>query len=554
MKIIFASDIHEAYTNLSRLFRDTEADLYIIAADLIYCAFSSWEKAARFTEMQQQIFSLGISRGITGTREDIAQALTVHPSAADHDKTLAHEYLAMVAEAQRTMLKKYQRMAQIFSSSGKPAIITIPGNYDMDLSLTALAPWDLHKKTLQINGIKISGYGGAPVFTPGIPENLQVKFNERLDNAKLVSEPYRFFQQEAPDVMLVHHPPYGYLDRLAAYGNIGSIGLRDFVDQNDVRIILSGHMHEDWGAIFKQGKIFINPSNFGRVIEIKRIKKGGYFMEFQMEGKEFTGGTLRQIEGGAVFDIEKCILRNGKFRLQVTDLKRYRYLSKITRREKHIRAIRIFNRLRGFFQKYETPASSSRIEALLKLTEALDKAGHEVAFHLLGSLNFGMAEETSDVDAVLYFRDPQLKAPDDVSHPVPDYVREQLAALKAQGLVVSICDCLNLAGIEQAIGREDVESLLLQRFIFYASTCRCINGRVIREVEHMLATRDWIRIRVEQELEQYFRMLISSFRHAYSFRKYQERLREKGMTVPPYIEELIWQYLQQAEKKGRKQG
>jgi hypothetical protein len=70
----------------------------------------------------------------------------------------------------------------------------------------------------------------------------------------------------------------------------------------------------------------------------------------------------------------------------------------------------------------------------------------------------------------------------------------------------------------------------------------------------MLATRDWIRVKVEQELEQYFRMLISSFRHAYSFRKYQERLREKGMTVPPYIEELIWQYLQRTEKKSRKHG
>jgi Icc-related predicted phosphoesterase len=554
MKIIFASDIHEAYTNLSRLFRNTDADLYIIAGDLIYCAFSSWEKAARFTEQQQQIFSLGIRYGIKGTREDIAQALITHLPASDQDKTLADDYLKMAAESRRTMLKKYERMARIFSSSGKPRIITLPGNYDMDLAHTALAPWDLHRKSLLLNGIKISGYGGAPVFTPGIPENLQVKFNERLDNATLYSEPYQFFQQEAPDVMLVHHPAYGYLDRLAVYGSIGSIGLRDFVDQSNVRIILSGHMHEDWGAIFKQGKIFINPSNFGRVIEIKRIKRGGYFLEIQMEGKEFIGGTQRQIEGGAVFDIEKSILRNGKFRLQVIDLKRYRYLSNITRREKHIRAIRIFNRLRGFFQKYETPASSSRIEELLKITESLDTAGHEVAFHLLGSLNFGMAEETSDLDAVLYFRDQQLKAADDVSHPVPDYVQEQLAALKAQGLVVSICDCLNLAGIEQAIRREDVESLLLQRFIFYASTCRCINGRVIREVEHMLATRDWIRVKVEQELEQYFRMLISSFRHAYSFRKYQERLREKGMTVPPYIEELIWQYLQRTEKKSRRHG
>ena len=174
-----------------------------------------------------------------------------------------------------------------------------------------------------------------------------------------------------------------------------------------------------------------------------------------------------------------------------------------------------------------------------------------MAFHLLGSLNFGMAEDTSDVDAVLYFRDQALQAPDDASCPVPDYVQEKIETCKAAGLVVSICDCLNLAQIEAAIQREDVESLVLQRFIFYATTCRCVNGRVIREVEHLFANNEWLRSKVEQELAQYFRMLISSFRHAYSFRKYQQRLREKGMTVPPYIEELIWQYLQRTEKKGR---
>ena len=285
MKIIFASDIHEAYTNLSRLFRNTDADLYIIAGDLIYCAFSSWDKASRFTEQQQQIFSLGIRHGIQGAREDIAQALITHLPASDHDKTLADDYLKMAAEAQRTMLKKYERMAQIFSSSGKPRIITLPGNYDMDLSRTALAPWDLHRKSLLLNGIKISGYGGAPVFTPGIPENLQVKFNERLDNATLYSEPYQFFQQEAPDVMLVHHPAYGYLDRLAVYGSIGSIGLRDFVDQNNVRIILSGHMHEDWGAIFKSGENIYQPVKFRPCYRDQTDKKGRLFYGIPDGGK-----------------------------------------------------------------------------------------------------------------------------------------------------------------------------------------------------------------------------------------------------------------------------
>jgi hypothetical protein len=261
---------------------------------------------------------------------------------------------------------------------------------------------------------------------------------------------------------------------------------------------------------------------------------------------------LKQIEGGRLYDVEQCIMHNGKFRLLVMDLKRYRYLSNIKKREKHIRAIRMFNRLRGFFQKYETQASMQRIRQLIQFTESLEALGHEVAFHLLGSLNFGMAEEASDVDAVLYFRDQNLYVSDDVSHPVPAYVQEQLEGLKAQGLVLSICDCLNLARIEDAIQREDADGMLLQRFVFYDSTCRCINARPIREIEHLLALREWLRTRVEQELEQYFRMMISSFRHAYSFKKYQVRLREKGMTVPPYIEELIWQYLQHTEKKVRR--
>ena len=54
-------------------------------------------------------------------------------------------------------------------------------------------------------------------------------------------------------------------------------------------MVLSGHMHEDWGAMFRDGKVFINPSNFGRFVEIKRIKRGGYFAEFFIEEKGVQG-------------------------------------------------------------------------------------------------------------------------------------------------------------------------------------------------------------------------------------------------------------------------
>lgn len=552
MKIIFASDIHESFTNLKKLFRITQADLYIIAGDLLYSAFPSWELAAHFNELQQRVYSWGLSHGLTGTRYAMAIRILEDSPAASIEHDFANEFLRLTELARSSMLRKYRRMAKIFIDSGHPSIVTIPGNYDMDLGETALSPWDLHLKTKTIGGVIFSGYGGSPVFTPGIPDNLQVPYNESFSSGSLKSEPCDFFTSANPDIILLHQPAYGYLDTLATYGSIGSIGVRDFIDRSHVRLILSGHMHEDWGTLFSGGKVFLNPSNFGRIVEIHRVKKGGYFAELMLAGREFTGSILRQVEGKRIYDVEQCVRRSGRFRLLVMDLKRYRYLSNIKKRQKHIRAIRLFNTLRGFFQLHETEASRTRITALEDFCLDLASCGHEIAFHLLGSLNFGMATDTSDLDTVLYFRDPDLTVADDVSYAVPDYVSCRLEGLKARGLEVSICDCLNLARIEEAIKQEDVRNMLLQRFIFYYGTCRCVNAHLIKEVENLLTDKQPFRFLVEGELAEVFRMMISSFRHYYSFKKYQVRLQEKGMTVPPYIEERIWEYLEYQDEKLKK--
>jgi Icc-related predicted phosphoesterase len=549
MKIIYASDIHESLKSLANLLKLTDADVYIIAGDLLYCAFNANQTAWEFAELQQMIFSWGKSRGLEGTREDMAHNILQDRFSSEAEKSQAQEFLAMAALAHRTMLKKYERIERIFTSSGKELIFTIPGNYDMDLSRTALKRWNLHKSSFQLNGLKISGYGGAKVFTPGIPEKLQVPFAEHFENKRLYSEPYLFFSQEKPDIILVHHPPYGQLDTLDTYGSIGSIGIRDFVDQSNVSIVLSGHMHEDWGGLFRDGKIFLNPSNFGRVVEIKRVKKGGYFIEFLLEGKDFVSGDLKQIENERIYDVEHYFKKEGKFRSVIMDLRRYRYLSGIRKRERHIQSIRNFNRIRGFFQKYETQATQARIQELLQFTRSLKKEGHEIAFHLLGSLNFGMAEAASDVDIVLYFRDPKIHVQDDEAYPIPNFVQQRIGWLKDQAINLSVCDCLNLTKIEETIHSEDAKSLLLQRFIFYDTICRCVNGQFIKQVENLFIQKGDFRLRVEQELEQYFRMIISTFRHAYSFKKYQMRLQEKGMKVPPYIQEVMWQYLKYRKEK-----
>ena len=195
MKIIYASDIHEAYGTLEKLFRATDADLYIISGDLIYSAFTSLEKATRFTELQQFIRSWSLSRECGGDHEETAQEIIENPCSQGSDRQMAEEFLRMTETAHKTMLMKYQRMADIFAASGKRHIITIPGNYDMDLARTALSPWDLHKKSAEIDGLKISGYGGAPVFTPGIPENLQVKFCEKSGDGTRTIQNHIFFSR-----------------------------------------------------------------------------------------------------------------------------------------------------------------------------------------------------------------------------------------------------------------------------------------------------------------------------------------------------------------------
>ncbi len=551
MKIIFASDIHESFRNLKKLFRLTSADIYIIAGDLLYSAFPSWDLASQFTELQQKIYSWGLSHGLTGSRYDMAAHMVDQSLEASREHALASEFLRLTELARSSMLKKYTRMAKIFTDSGHHSILTIPGNYDMDLAETALSPWNMHLKARTISGITFAGYGGAPIFTPGIPDNFQVTYKERFCNGRVRSEPGDFFSQVEPHCIILHQPPYGYLDKISSYGSIGSIGVRDFVDSSDVRIVLSGHMHEDWGAVFHNGKVFMNPSNFGRIVEIHRIKKGGYFAEVTLDGHDFTGGMLRQIDGNRVYDVEQCVRRKGKFRLLVLDLRRYRYLSNIKKRQKHIRAIRLFNTLRGFFQLHETEASRTRISALEDFCRDLRSRGHGIAFHLIGSLNFGMATETSDLDTVLYFRDPGLTVADDISYPVPEYVSSRLAGLKSRGLDLSICDCLNLARIEEAIKAEDADNMLLQRFVFYNGTCRCVNAQLIKEVENLLTDKQAFRFQVEGELAEVFRMIISSFRHYNSFKKYQIRLQDKGITVPPYIEERIWEYLEYRDEKQK---
>ena len=53
MRVIFASDVHQAFRQVDELLKKTKADLYIIAGDLVSRAFFRYQTAWRFMELQQ---------------------------------------------------------------------------------------------------------------------------------------------------------------------------------------------------------------------------------------------------------------------------------------------------------------------------------------------------------------------------------------------------------------------------------------------------------------------------------------------------------------------
>ncbi len=307
MIVVYLTDIHDNFAGVSSVLNHTDADLYILSGDLTYHCFGTDEALFRFIELQEKI------RVLAGKSDDMQATLHFAEKAKDGltpdvlSVGEGEEYLKLAAEAHQELLRKYQTMNKAIVATQKKCFI-IPGNYDIALPGTAVAPYSLHEKSEILNGIKFAGYGSAPIFTPGIPEELTVEFEEKGSGNSLVSKPMDFMLREGADVFVLHNPPYGTLDKLPRYGHCGSQGLRQAVDEVQPRLVLSGHVHESFGLMKLGQSYFLNPSNFGSVEAMEGKQPGGYFCTFQLQpdtdGQKFLRDvTWKRLIGGRIVDI-----------------------------------------------------------------------------------------------------------------------------------------------------------------------------------------------------------------------------------------------------------
>lgn len=308
MHIIYLTDIHDNFSGVSTVLNNTQADLYVLSGDLTYHAFGSDDNALfRFIELQEKIrLLLGEKPEPTATLE-LAKTAQLGDDALGLSSAEGGEYIKLAARAKAELLRKYQTLQKAILPTGKKCI-TIPGNYDLPLSETAVAAFDIHQKRATFDGITFAGYGSAPIFTPGIPEELAARFEESGVGSSLKSRPYDFMTAQKSDVFVLHNPAYGTLDKLARRGHCGSQGLRSAVEEMSPRLVLSGHVHEHYG-LMKMGQTwFLNPSCFGSVEGIDGRQPGGYFASLVLQYSDDNVLYLREVvwkrlHGGKIDDL-----------------------------------------------------------------------------------------------------------------------------------------------------------------------------------------------------------------------------------------------------------
>ncbi len=551
MKIIHCTDIHGSFSRVYNLLKETVADLYVIAGDLIDLPFYSLDQSIEYADVQNLFHAMRRESAMPNTvLEEYVRSLLEGESLDGDMAEKARFYLDATDKAREVMLKKYRILENIFNDGGDTTIVTIPGNYDMDPAGTPLEERSLHLRSVKFGGLTLAGYGGADVRTPGFPESHMVRYGGRAQK-DTDSELYRFLDRTRPDIIVAHHPAQGMLDSIGSLGSWGSPSLRTYCDTHDVLACLTGHVHESWGLRYAEGTLYLNPSNFGEVMTSRGdISEGGFFFEITVDGGAIPLVQLKKIVDTRVYDIAEYWKTGSRYHESLIDPARFRALKEISvidenlERYSLVPEIRIFRDIRNFFRIFQTRQSEERVRNLEHAIRSLGDLGDHIALDLVGSVNMGMAQDSSDVDAVLYLKDQRTCGLDFDSCDFARDVASRIKDILADRHGFQVIDFINLDHVIASINAGKASCDMTQRFAVYRSFCRPVNYRVLAPAEDLLNRDISFRKQVEENMRSYLRVLAASPDTRKSFEKYVTRLRTAGVVIPESMMERIETLLQ----------
>ncbi len=556
MRIIYVADIHGAFDRVKILLAETMADVYIISGDLVDIPFYNMNTAINYHELQSYFHGLRVRMNRESmTIEDFVDELLNSPDLSAEIEENGSKYQQYTIRARRVLQQKYKVLENILATKQKSMVFALPGNYDMDLKYTSLHERDLHLHWHNIRELKIAGYGGADIWTPGIPERYVVRYGGGLPFESGNNEMYNFFKAVRPQIIVSHSPAHGIHDRVNQFGTSGAPALRYYCDHNPVMLCLTGHVHTDWGFQISENTIYLNPSNFGEVTTLTgNVAEGGFFYAIELDDDEACVRKVifKKLVGDRVHDIADYYSKNGQWQEFQVDAERYAALregSNFDMKEikvSHIPEVQLYNEIKQFYRTFQTEATEERLQKLEQIASLIDEQVRgDIAMDVMGSTNMGLCENTSDIDFVVYVRcDRDFK--DDIQACSQFKEAEKIIdEILKPGYAFQIMDAIDLNIVEKAIREKDYENEMAMRFVAYRLICRPINYRFIAPTEDLLNQDMDYRKELEGSIRSYFRIFINTGEHTRSFKKYESRIREIGIRLPESIRMKIKDYFQQ---------
>ena len=556
MRIIYAADVHGAFDRVKMLLSETMADIYIIAGDLIDIPFYNMNTAINYHELQSYFHGLRVRMHKESMIiEDFVDELLNSPDISVEIEENGTKYQQYTIRARRVLQQKYKVLENILATKQTSQVFALPGNYDMDLKYTSLHERDLHMHWHNIRDMKIAGYGGAEIWTPGIPERYVVRYRGSLPFESGNNAMYNFFKAVKPQILVSHQPAHGVHDRVNQFGNSGTTALRYYCDHNPVLLCLTGHVHMDWGFQISENTIYLNPSNFGEVTTLTgNVAEGGFFYAIELDENE---GEVRKIifkklVEDRIHDIADYYKKDGHWQEFLVDPERYaarregrNYDMKETK-VSHIPEVQLYNEIKQFYRAFQTEATEERLQKLEQIAGLIDEQVQgDIAMDVMGSTNMGLCENTSDIDFVVYVRCiPGFT--DDIQSCMQYKDAEKIIdSILKPDYAFQIMDTVDLNVVEKAIRERDYENEMAMRFVAYRAICRPINYRFIAPVEDLLNSDMDYRKELEGSIRSYFRIFINTSEHTRSFKKYESRIREIGIRLPESIRQKIKAYFHQ---------
>ncbi len=170
------------------------------------------------------------------------------------------------------LLTKHERFFCVAGNCDEPSFVTILDEYDVCVQGSVVFS----------EGLVFSGCGGALRFTGATP--FERDDEELIQDLKMVTE----LGDTKNLIALIHQPPFETkLDVITAGAHVGSKLVKEFIEEYQPLLVISGHIHESF-AIDTLGKTtLINPGSLaeGRYALIELKKEAGEWVILKSELK-----------------------------------------------------------------------------------------------------------------------------------------------------------------------------------------------------------------------------------------------------------------------------